>query len=108
MAKQGTCKVPQSVTEAVERPEQERQAERVGVFKDPYGSGTVVFWKYEGGVYRLRPEAALRGGWCTFGELLTDALADFRQKLAEEKICAVTWYCEDGKRPGLIVVTEER
>lgn len=109
MAEQATREFLQVVNKTVERLEQERRAKLFGSFKDSHGTGTVVFWNYGSGVYKLHPELALGRGWCDFGELLTAALADFRQKLAEEeKICAVTWYCEDDERPGLIVVTEER
>jgi len=109
MTEQATREFLQVVNKTVERLEQERRAKLLGSFKDPRGSGTVVFWNYGSGVYKLHPESALGGGWCDFGELLTAALADFRQTLAaEEKICALTWYCEDEQRPGLIVVTEGR
>jgi len=110
MTEQATREFLQAVNKTVERLEQERRATLLGSFKDPHGSGTVVFWDYGSGVYKLRPELAPSGGWCNFGELLTAALADFRQTLAAEggKICAVTWYYERDERPGLIVVTEGR
>ena len=107
MTEQATRDFLQREHKTLERLEQERGARLLGAFEDPHGSGTVAFWNYGSGVYKLHPELALGGGWCDFGELLTAALAHFRQKLpTSEQICAVTWYYDGEHRPGLIVVTE--